>query len=129
MILDSCFLIDFLNNKKEAVEKYDELKKRQEELFITTVSVFEITQGISKHHEQEKIDKIRDFLKSISCYYFDFESAQIAGEIMKELREKGKQTDVGDAMIGGIALAHNQTILTRNTKHFERIKNIKTETY
>lgn len=129
MILDTSFLIDFLKNREEAIEKYSELKKHGEELFITSISVFEVMQGTSRFHSHEKIEKTKDFLKSISCFYFNFDAAMHAGEIMSELRRKGKTIDAADTMIAGIAKIQNQIILTRNVKHFERITGIKIESY
>lgn len=37
--------------------------------------------------------------------------------------------DPEDAMIAGIALLSNETILTKNVEHFSRIRNLKIETY
>ncbi len=129
MIFDSNFLIDFLNGKKDAVNKYLELEKAGEPFFITSVSVFEVIQGISKSYGLEKARKILDFLKSIPCFSLDFESAKIAGEISQELSRHGSIVDVGDMLIAGIAKSKNQAILTKNTKHFSRIPELKFHAY
>jgi len=53
-----------------------------------------------------------------------------AAEIHGELIAKGNKIDNTDSLIAAIALTNNiNTIITRNKKHFERIKGIKVETY
>lgn len=37
--------------------------------------------------------------------------------------------DPEDAMIAGIALINNETVLTKNVEHFSRIRDLKIETY
>ncbi len=37
--------------------------------------------------------------------------------------------DPEDAMIAGIALINNESVLTKNVEHFSRIRDLKIETY
>ncbi|KAF5434089.1 putative nucleic acid-binding protein, contains PIN domain [Candidatus Methanophagaceae archaeon] len=37
--------------------------------------------------------------------------------------------DPEDAMIAGIALINDESVLTRNVEHFSRIRDLKIETY
>ncbi len=43
------------------------------------------------------------------------------------VESQGKKIDQIDLLIGSTAVFHNLTIVTHNTKHFERIPNIKIE--
>ena len=54
-------------------------------------------------------------------------SAQISAEIYANLRKKGKPLDDIDILIAGIAVSNNFTLITHNTKHFERIDNLRIE--
>jgi predicted nucleic acid-binding protein len=40
---------------------------------------------------------------------------------MASRQKKGRPVELRDTMIAGIVLAHNATIATRNTKHFDDI--------
>ena len=121
--LDSDILIDFLNNKKEAVQKINELKKENIALSITSVNSFELLNISSK----EKLEEIRNFLFNFRVYNFDFESSENAAQIFQELKSRGAILDLADIMIAAIALSNNETLITRNIKHFERIKELKIE--
>ena len=53
-----------------------------------------------------------------------------AAEISGTLMRKGETIDDCDCLIAGIALSKGvKTIITRNKKHFNKIKGIKVETY
>jgi predicted nucleic acid-binding protein len=52
---------------------------------------------------------------------FDAAAAQQAGDLMASRQKKGRPVELRDTMIAGIVLAHNATIATRNTKHFDDI--------
>ncbi len=51
----------------------------------------------------------------------------IAAEIYADLRKGGNLIDDIDILIAGIALANNLILVTRNRRHFERIKNLEIE--
>lgn len=121
--LDSDILIDFLNNKKEAVKRIDKLRKENISLSITSINSFELLNIAS----QEKIEKIRNFLFSFDIYNFDFESSSKAAQIFQELKSNGKMLDLADVMIAATVISNDETLLTGNIKHFERIKELKLE--
>lgn len=52
---------------------------------------------------------------------FDTEAAEHAGALMASRQKKGRPGDLRDTMIAGIVLAHNATLATRNTVHFDDI--------
>ena len=129
MILDTSFIIDLMRNDQESIKKIAGLKKTSTNLMSTTLSVFEIWQGIEDLESEEKKDKIVKFLSSIGFLTLDVASAKKAGTIYTKLRRNGIDIGAVDSLIGAIALLHNQTILTRNVKHFNRIENLKVESY
>ena len=59
----------------------------------------------------------------------DKNSAILAAKIEADLRNNGEIIDVEDIMIAAISINNNETLVTRNKKHFERIKDLKIETY
>ncbi len=129
MILDTCFIIDLLNNQKDAVKKSQELDQQNIPIFTTAVTVFEIWQGVSDIKNKGKLEKINILLESTGLLNLDQESAKIGGKIHRELYEYGEPIQPEDSMIAGISLKYGKKILTRNTKHFSRIKSLEIETY
>lgn len=129
MILDTTFLIDLLRGEKSAVDKITELEGANEPVLTTSVSVFEVWQGLPKKASQAQTEKTLELFKSMDVLRLDFDSAVQAGDIQRELKSTGQMIDPEDAMIAGIAKISSEKILTRNQKHFGKIKGLKTETY
>jgi len=129
MILDTTFLVDLLRGNQEATTKISEIEKKNETVATTTVSVFEIWQGIPKKATEKQIEETLELFKSINILSLDFDSALEAGEIQRKLKSAGEKIDPEDAMIAGIAKTQRAKVLTRNKKHFERIKGLEVESY
>ena len=129
MILDTSFIIDLIKNRQNAIQKAQELEKTSTPIRTTTISVFELWQGLEDLQNKEKRERIDHFLSSIGLLSFDLPSAKRAGIIFSELERKGEMIEAEDCMIAGIAQWHNEPILTRNKKHFERIKGIQIQDY
>ncbi len=130
MILDTSFLIDLMNGLPEAVEKLKQQSQKKENLFITSVSIFELWSGIIRSHKPEhEKKKVMAILESQHILDLNKPSAEEAGKIDGKLESEGNRIDAEDSMIAGIARHYGEKILTRNVKHFDKIKSIFFETY
>ena len=130
MILDTSYLIDLMDGLPEAVQKMQQLHEKKENIFITVVSVFELWSGIvrSQKSDQEK-RKVLTVLQSQLILDLNQPSAEEAGKIDGVLAGEGLIIDAEDSMIAGIARHYGEAVLTRNIKHFKRIKGLIIETY
>ena len=129
MLLDTTFILDLLRNNPEAVQKASSLKNSTEPLLTTTVTVFEIWQGSCDLKDSRKKQKIETLLSAIGLLPLDVEAAKKAGIIHNECYKNGTPIDPEESMIAGIAKTHNQSILTRNVKHFSKVDGLKIDTY
>ena len=129
MIMDTTVLIDLLRDRQDAVIKLKELQKRNVPLFLTSISVFELWQGISDVHNERKSQQLYNLLESLGAFIFDIPSAKASGIIHAGLKKEGQMIDSEDSMIAGIAKTNNETLLTRNVKHFQRVPGLKVESY
>lgn len=129
MILDTSFIIDLLKGSRSAVDKATELENSGKPMLATTISVFEIWQGADDIKNEGKKRRILDMMSSFGMLVLDFDSATEGGEIHGKLAKKGILIEPEDSMIAGIAKAHGETLLTKNTKHFSRIEGLRIETY
>ncbi len=130
MILDTCFIIDVMNEDSGAVDKLHDLISKQEPLIVTSITIFELFSGLSqsKRPINEK-HKIINTLRNMLINSLDEVSAEKAGIIDGDLIKKGSQITPLDVMIAGITLNKNETLLTRNIKDFNKIKGLEIETY
>ncbi|NHI83118.1 MAG: type II toxin-antitoxin system VapC family toxin [Candidatus Thorarchaeota archaeon] len=130
MIADSSFIIDIMRKSKDALAKLEALSRDGTTQYLTTPTVMEIAVGISlaqlPEKEQNRIDTI---IGDFQVLPLDAISAWRAGIELGRLRKEGLLVDPIDAQIAGIALQHNEMVVTRNQRHFERFEGLHVESY
>ena len=130
MILDTAFIIDLMKEERSAVTKLREMERDKIAQNIASPTLYELYVGITLSTKPEKEKKkVIDTLISMDILSLDAKSAAKAGEVQGKLINEGRMIDPEDAMIAGIALLNNETILTKNVEHFSRIRGLKIETY
>ena len=125
--LDSDVLVDFLKKRPDAIELLTVIEARDGILRTTAINSFEVLSGISIAAESKKYDEAIQFFSRFTVFDLTFEVSQKAAEIYEGLKSKGLLIDTGDILIAAIVLANNETLVTRNTKHFERIPGLRLE--
>lgn len=130
MILDSTFAIDLMRGEERAVAKAAELEEREANLLVPAPVFFELFEGVV-HSDAPMSErrKVRQFGKAYGQIAFSYEEAQTGGEILGELLLRGQPIGLIDSMIAGIAIEHDEAILTRNPKDFEKVSEIEVKTY
>lgn len=88
---------------------------------ISTVTLTEMVKGLQKRAREDRIQGLITRLASEELLPLDLEAAVIAGRIYGALEKSGRTIGRADPLIAGIAVANNLTLVTGNTKHFERI--------
>lgn len=94
-------------------------------LWTTTVNVFEIRFGLKSMPADRRqallIENFELILEQLEdrVAAFDLAAAHEAGELMAARLRRGRPVEIRDTMIAGIALAHNASLATRNTRDFE----------
>ncbi len=81
MMLDTTALVDILRGNPDVDAKLVEVEKKNIALTLTSVSVFELWQGLADVRHKEKSDKIHFLLESLGVFLLDIPSAQEAGSI------------------------------------------------
>jgi predicted nucleic acid-binding protein len=122
MILDTNFLIDILQNKKIAIKKLKELKKKKEPLLLPPGALYELYLGAES---EEQIKRIENELNRAELTP---NTEKEAAKIRKNLTSQGKPISSIDYLIAGKAREINEKILT-NDQHFNRINQVKIENY
>lgn len=119
-----------MRGKREAIDKLKELEGRGEPLYVPSPTLYELYVGIalSEMPETSKLT-LRRRLRNLPTLPLNAKAARLAGLVQGSLMRRGIPVDPIDALIAGIALAHGEAVLTRNSDHFERIPKLKVETY
>ena len=98
------------------------------QLSTTTVNAGELFAWAYKQHDPRRmLHQIDLFLASMNIFPYDLDAANIFGECRGKLLKKGIVVARVDLMIAAIALQHNFTLITHNTKDFENIPGLRLE--
>jgi len=111
--LDSDMLLALLNKDEQAKTIISSIDGQ---FVSTSINSFEVWYG---RKAQEPVSELFDWL---DIFQFDGESARIAADIMRSLKLKGKMIEMRDIFIASICIKNNMELLTRNKKHFSRLK-------
>ena len=69
--------------------------------------------------------QVLKFLSNFKIYDFNFDSSKKAADIFNDLKSKGEIIELPDIMIASITIANNESLITGNINHFERINGLK----
>jgi tRNA(fMet)-specific endonuclease VapC len=121
-LLDTDTFSEIIKAKNASVlRKAGEYRLQFGRYTISAVTLAEIVKGLQKRDRQELIQDFISRLASEELLSLDRAAAVIAGRIYGELEKTGQSIGRADPFIGGIAITNNLTLVTGNTKHFERI--------
>ncbi|WP_191059145.1 type II toxin-antitoxin system VapC family toxin [Geminicoccus harenae] len=96
-------------------------------LFLSAVTIAELTDGVSKLRRQGAVSRARkldEWLELVLHLYsdrvlsLDIKVARATGQLSDLARGQGHAPGFADLAIAGTAWAHGLTLLTRNVRHF-----------
>ena len=123
-MLDTNICIYIIKNKPQSVkEKFQNFHIG--ELCISSITVSELMYGAYKSEYTEKnLKAIDSFLLPFEIVEYDYSAAVEYGRIRATLEKKGNVIGNMDMQIAGHALALGMTVVTNNTKEFERVEGL-----
>ncbi|MBI2653947.1 type II toxin-antitoxin system VapC family toxin [Candidatus Woesearchaeota archaeon] len=97
-------------------------------IHITVITLCELFKGAYLSPDIEKnLSLVNDLFDYFNILELDDNAARIYGERYSELKKIGKPTQDFDLLIASICISNNEVLITRNKKHFEKIKGLKIE--
>lgn len=124
-LLDTNAVIALLNRTNAALRQ----KIRQYppgDVYVSSIVMHELFYGAFKSARVERNVALVDGLQ-FSVLEFDTEDARAAGKIRADLAHKGVPIGAYDVLIAGQALARGGTLVTHNTREFERVAGLSVE--
>ena len=130
VILDTDLLVGLLKGEESAIEKVKKFECQNSEIFITSITSYELFKGVYLSSNKEKnLLQVERLLNNINILHFDLESSKISAKVYSYLKKKGLLTNLMDQMIAAIAISKNETVITRNAKHYKNIPTLKMESW
>ncbi len=126
-LLDTNTCIDYLNRRNQNI--FQNLTWRSPtDILLCDVVKFELYYGAYRSsRQQQNLARLERFFDEFQSLPFDGESAIVCGHIRTQLESQGTPIGAYDYLIAAIALAHNLTLVTHNTKEFNRVESLKVE--
>ena len=117
--------------KKRPPEVLEQFRQHPpQDVAISTITFFELEYGVQKsQHIQRTQDALDGFLLPLTILDMDRPAAADAAAIRASLEKKGTPIGPYDLLIAGLARSRNMTLVTNNTKEFERIDNLRLENW
>ncbi len=99
------------------------LKNSQIRLKRFTINASELFKGAYlSERVDDNLKAVSGILDRLKLLDFTFRAAKHYGEIYSELKEKGELIGDMDILVASITLTSNEKLITKNIKHFNRIK-------
>jgi len=93
---------------------------------VSSITVAELAYGAQKSNQvQQNMQALEQFLLPFEMADFDQRASLAYGAIRAMLEREGKIIGAMDMLIGAHALSLKVTLVTNNTKEFQRIPNLK----
>jgi toxin FitB len=126
ILLDTCVISALMRpqDNRAVVAWLD--RQSSVSIWTTAVTVLEIRFGLLTMPEGRRRTKFEQAFDGLlqqdlegRIAAFDLAAAEAAATLAAERQRKGRQIDVRDTQIAGVALARRAAIATRNAKHFD----------
>lgn len=127
-LLDTNICI-YIINEQPAQVLQRLIQAGRESLAISTVTVAELAFGVAKSTRADSRAKLENFLSKFPIVDWDQDAAWIYGNVRKDLEAKGQRIGERDLLLACQALALDATMVTNNTREFERVEGLKLENW
>ncbi len=121
ILVDTSVIIDFLRKKDKKRSHLWKIKELDLNCLISTITVFELYAGAVSDIHKRDLNKL---IKWMTVLPFSMQTAQISGDIYRELKARNELIEFRDIFIGATAVEWTVPVLTLNEKHFTRIKDV-----
>jgi tRNA(fMet)-specific endonuclease VapC len=122
-LLDTNICIYFLKGKFDLISKIE--KTDISNCFISEITVAELKYGAEKSERvSENRNKVNQFISKFTVIPI-YTCLDIYAIEKARLSKNGVIIDDFDLLIGSTAIANEMTMVTNNSKHLSRLKNIK----
>lgn len=126
-LLDTNVCVVYLNGRSASVRE-QLLATPVEEIAVCSVVKAELFYGACRSNNPKRtLERQQAFLARFVSLPFEDEAALLAGQIRAKLASAGTPIGSYDLQIAAIALTNNLTLVTHNTREFERVDGLQIE--
>lgn len=124
-LLDTNICIYFIKGLYDLKSRFEEVGP--ENCFISEITLAELKFGVAKSQAKQKnTAALNNFLTGIQIMPI-YPALDLYASEKARLQKSGKVIDDFDLLIGATAVSFDLIMVTNNTNHFNRIKNLRLE--
>ena len=131
IVIDTDILIEFEKNRLDISSKTQ--GRESEEIFISVITASELLHGILRAKEERvrirRSNFVEGILQAFPIIPINLNIARIHAKIWADLKSKGMMIGLHDSWIAATCIVYNYTLITRNTREFERVKGLIIESW
>ena len=117
ILLDTNVLIDYLRNRKEAIEYLENLSAVPR---VSAVTIAELYAGVREGQERQILDELVNDFTVIEVTH----DIAVKGGLFRRDYLRSHGLELADAIIAATAETENATLVTLNKKHFPMFSNV-----
>lgn len=123
-LLDTNTCIRYLNGRSDPIRRRLEATRPQD-IVVCSVVKAELFYGAMKSRNPgTTLAKQRRFLQRFLSLPFDDSASEAYGRIRASLERIGQLIGPNDLLIAAIAIVHHVTLVTHNTREFQRVEGL-----
>ena len=108
---------------------HETVTKKFSELYdscaISSITAAELQYGAKKRNNKQLTQKVKAFCDLVEIIPWDEDAAKAYAKLRVELETSGTLIGNMDMLIAASALARKAVLVTNNTEHFSRVKDLK----
>lgn len=127
VMFDTDVIIGALRGDAAAITAYHGYVGK-EQIIISSFTWYELMVGCALRKNKE-LDEIVELLAEAGIMHIDDTVATVAAKLFVLLSKKGRPNDMADLFIAASCVVNDQTLVTRNIKHFKDIPGLQVESW
>ena len=123
-LLDTDILSELFKGHPTVREQTEKYLSEHSRLTFSQITQYEILKGLRSKKAVKQIEAFTAFCQANTILPLTEAAILQAAQIYAELREDGRLISDADILVAAIAMTHRLTLVTNNTAHFKRIKDL-----
>lgn len=128
-LIDTDILSELFKGNNAVKKRASEYISEHHNLSISHITKYEILKGLKAKKAQKQINAFNVFCNANTIIPITDDVITKASDIYAALREQGKIISDADIFVAAIAITNKLTLITNNTNHFSRIKDLKLDNW
>ncbi len=128
-LLDTDILSELFKGHSLVKTRTAEYIRKHKRLTISHITRYEILKGLKAKKAQKQIDAFNKFCIHNTVLPITDDVIVKAADIYASLKEQGELISDADILVAAIAITNNLVLITNNTEHFSRVKDLQLDNW